>query len=151
MKYKTAARFFPLYILHMEFECESITWILPKLQHEYRMPSIFTCPRLVASTSTFVWEEPKAFPKKKHLSNVGDHPIAYIMDKVTPEVVDILDSKSVSWTSIDVVRIGYEEEETSSCTLDRHHTVIPCQRRWHQGCCLVQECLAEVCNHRCRM
>ena len=34
------------------------------------------------------------------------------MDKVTPEVVDILDSKSVSWTSIDVVRIGYEEEET---------------------------------------
>ena len=64
-------------------------------------------PRLIARSSAFVWEEPKAWRRseeEKKLSNVGDHPIAYVIDKITPDVIDT----SVSWTSIDVVRIGYE-------------------------------------------
>ena len=70
-------------------------------------------PPLVARSSVFSWKEPtgpEAYPRKKHLSNVGKHPIVHLFDDIAPEIIDSLDSKSVLWTCIDVVRIGYEGE-----------------------------------------
>ena len=69
-------------------------------------------PRLVArsSTPTTPWTEPsgmEAYPLRKELKAVGNHALNDVWeDKLAPFVLDILESESVKFTSVDVVRIG---------------------------------------------
>jgi len=71
-------------------------------------------PRLVSRTSTSRWTAPcwpDAYNKPKELRPVGMHPIVDIWeDHLSRKLVQCLDSKQVSWTSIDIVRIGYAGE-----------------------------------------
>ena len=70
-------------------------------------------PTLVARSSTFVWEEKSglaAHPKKKQLKNIGNHPISRQWDRLAQAIITILDLKAINWTSIDAVRIGYDNE-----------------------------------------
>ena len=69
-------------------------------------------PRMVArsSTPTTPWKGPtgdEAYTIRKELKSVGDHPLNDVWeDKLAPLVLDILESKRVKFTSVDVVRIG---------------------------------------------
>ncbi|KAG0129059.1 hypothetical protein HOY82DRAFT_418656 [Tuber indicum] len=71
-------------------------------------------PVLVGRSSTTPWEEPsglEAYLKHKVLRPVGRHPINDVWEGNLPrKVIEHLDSKKVAFTSIDIVRIGYEEE-----------------------------------------
>ena len=73
-------------------------------------------PRLVArsSTPTIPWEEPTglwAYAVLKEMKAVGNHPLNDVWeDKLAPRIIDVLESNSVKFTSIDVVRIGVAGE-----------------------------------------
>ena len=52
-----------------------------------------------------------AFTEIKAMKATGNHPLNDVWeDKSAPLVLDILESKSVKFTSVDVVRIGVAEE-----------------------------------------
>lgn len=70
---------------------------------------------LVARSSTFVWEEtswPDGSPKKKWLYSI---PKRYLesghWEAAMKESMTVLNSKGVEWTTIDLLGIGYNEEE----------------------------------------
>jgi hypothetical protein len=71
-------------------------------------------PVIVARTGS-PWEEPTgmdAYPRKKQLGVVGRHGIGEIWEEVLGlKVRDILDKGQEDWTSIDIVRIGYDVEQ----------------------------------------
>lgn len=69
-------------------------------------------PHLVARSSTFVYKERYSmnYPVRKQLKRFGMHPLSDQWDTIAQSAIVILDSKAVKWTSIDAVRIGYEEE-----------------------------------------
>lgn len=68
-------------------------------------------PRLVSRSSTNKWTGPcwpDAYNKPKELRPVGMHAIVDVWeDHLSHKFVQYLDSKQVSWTSIDILRIGY--------------------------------------------
>lgn len=75
---------------------------------------IHSRPRLVARSSTNVWVKPtgpEAHLITKELGPLGSHPLRDIWEaSVGPAIFEYLDSKGVKWTSIDPVRIGYDDE-----------------------------------------
>ena len=79
-------------------------------------------PRLVARSSADVWVEPtgmeltgmEVYFIPKEASPIGLHPLREIWEaSVGPAIVGYLDSKGVKWTSLDPVRIGYAESDSS--------------------------------------
>lgn len=78
-------------------------------------------PLLVARTGTTPFElptGPEAYPKLKELRIAGNHKIKEIWeDNLGLKVIAILDEKKVLWTSIDVVRFGYEEEPSGNVVI----------------------------------
>jgi hypothetical protein len=68
----------------------------------------------VARTSTNTWKlpsDPEAYLPRKELRPIGNHPLKAVWeDKLAPPIHDILESKGVKWTSIDILRIGVDEE-----------------------------------------
>ena len=84
----------------------------------YGLPSR---PRLVGRSSTHEWVAPcgpGVFPRHKQLQPVGMHPINDIWEgDLSYKVVERLNSKQLSWTSIDVVRIGFVDESFSPVIL----------------------------------
>lgn len=77
----------------------------------YGLPS---APVLVARSSTTPWEAPtgpEAYHKPKELRPVYNHSISEAWGGDLPrKVIATLDSMKVNWTSLDIVRIGYEGE-----------------------------------------
>lgn len=70
-------------------------------------------PTLVACSSTFNWKEVTGLagrPLKKDLIPFGAHALNDFWDAVAERIITILDHKDVKWTSIDVVRIGYQNQ-----------------------------------------
>lgn len=69
-------------------------------------------PTLVARSSTFIWKEKilDAHSVKKQLKVIGKHPISGQWDRLAQTIITILDSKAIKWSSIDAVRIGYDNE-----------------------------------------
>ena len=70
-------------------------------------------PLLVARTGSTTWEEPglEAYPREKQLGVVGKHEIGEIWEVLGPKVYDILNKAKVDWTSVDLVRLGYVDEQ----------------------------------------
>ena len=65
----------------------------------------------MARSSTFDWKEVTDLagrPLKKELNPFGFHPLNDCWDAVAESVITILNHKDVQWTSIDAVRIGYQ-------------------------------------------
>jgi len=70
-----------------------------------------SCPWLLARSSTFLWKAPEAFGRHIRIERsleMWTHSIVGLMDKVGPDIIETLHSKSVPWTSVNVLRIGYE-------------------------------------------
>lgn len=70
--------------------------------------------RLVARTGSTPWEEPtgpEGSWREKELGLASSHRISKIWrDVVAPQVLAILKEAQVHWTSLNVVRIGYDDE-----------------------------------------
>ena len=71
---------------------------------------------LVARTrsSPTPWEKPtgpQADWKRKRLGVADGHRMGEIWNDLAPKICDILGEGQVEWTSIDVVRIGYRDDE----------------------------------------
>ena len=65
----------------------------------------------MARSSKFDWKEVTDLagrPLKKELNPFGVHPLNDCWDAVAESVITILNHKDVQWTSIDAVRIGYQ-------------------------------------------
>ena len=63
---------------------------------------------------------PGTFTEIKEMKAIGNHPLNDVWeDKLAPLVLDILESKSVKFTSVDVVRIGIAEEPVESKSAKR--------------------------------
>jgi hypothetical protein len=95
--------------------------LLPRLLSLRRKPNstiyyhgLYSGTILIARTSLTLWETPRGpeeYLKPKKLRIVRTHEIEDIWeDNVAPKVHAILDALEIEWFSIDVVRIGYEEE-----------------------------------------
>ena len=68
---------------------------------------------LVARTGSTRWEKPtgpQADWKRKRLGSATNHKISKIWDDLAPKVCRILDEGKVEWTSIDLFRIGYQDD-----------------------------------------
>ncbi|KAH8980630.1 hypothetical protein EDB86DRAFT_514224 [Lactarius hatsudake] len=77
-------------------------------------------PVLVARTGSTPWEAPtgpEANLKMKELRVVGRHEISNVWDDLAPKVIAILDAKGVKFTSIDLVRFGYEDEPSGNVVI----------------------------------
>ncbi|KAF9782172.1 hypothetical protein BJ322DRAFT_1127031 [Thelephora terrestris] len=76
-----------------------------------------SAPILVARSSTTPWVAPtgpEAYLQTKELGPVGRHAIREVWeDGLGSKICALLDSMKVEWTSIDIVRIGYDEEYTT--------------------------------------
>lgn len=69
--------------------------------------------RLIARTGSTPWEEPtgpEASWRAKELGVTGSHEISKVWDTLAPKVLDILKRGQVDWTSVDLLRIGYDDE-----------------------------------------
>jgi hypothetical protein len=77
----------------------------------YGLPSR---PVLVARTGTTPWQPPtgpEAYLRPKELRTVFNHRLNQVWGgDLAHKVMAALDSREVKWTSLDVVRIGYEGE-----------------------------------------
>jgi len=80
----------------------------------YGLPSR---PVLVARSGTTPWEPPtgpEAYLRPKELRTVFNHQLNQVWeDGLAHKVMAALESREVKWTSLDVVRIGYEGEPHS--------------------------------------
>jgi len=67
--------------------------------------------RMIARSSTTPWEMP-ADPKdsRKGLRPVGNHVLNEAWEGLAPKIFDVLRSMNVRWTSIDIVRIGNDDQ-----------------------------------------
>ena len=78
-------------------------------------------PRLLARTSTNLWEKPKgleAYRKLKQLGVVINHKLNTVWeDNVAPIIHARLDEMGVKWTSTDIVRIGVVGESSAPVIL----------------------------------
>ncbi|KAI6041850.1 hypothetical protein EDC04DRAFT_2510136, partial [Pisolithus marmoratus] len=76
-----------------------------------------SAPRLVARTGTTPWEAPtgpKASWKCKELRPVYEHALRKALEgSLGPKVNTLLDQMKVEWTSIDILRIGYDGERSA--------------------------------------
>ncbi|PUU82988.1 hypothetical protein B9Z19DRAFT_1073578 [Tuber borchii] len=74
-------------------------------------------PVLVARTGKDTWKLPTgpwAYLRDKELRPVGDHLLKEVWDNhLIAPILNILKSKEVKWTSIDVVRIGFADESVA--------------------------------------
>jgi hypothetical protein len=59
----------------------------------------------------------EAYPPRKELRPVYNHPLKGAWEDLAPKVHDILDSMKVYWTSTDVVRIGIAGEHEAPVIL----------------------------------
>ena len=69
--------------------------------------------RLIARTGSTPWEEPtgpEASWRAKEFGVAGSHEISKVWDALAPKVLEILKKGQVDWTSVDLVRIGYDDE-----------------------------------------
>lgn len=68
----------------------------------------------MARSGTDIWEPPTGYEaslRPKELRPSGNHPIKAVWeDKLGPQIYNILESKGVQWTSIDLHRIGFAGE-----------------------------------------
>lgn len=92
----------------------SFRFPLSDLESKYYYYGLHSKAVLVARSGTDIWElptGPEAYLRPKGLSPVGNHPInAVWRDKLGPQIHNLLKSKGVQWTSIDVLRIGFAGE-----------------------------------------
>jgi hypothetical protein len=72
-------------------------------------------PRLVARTGTIPWYPPtgpEAYPRRRELRTVGKHKLKDVWeDNLAPKIHAALDLMKIKWTSTDVVRIKYVDED----------------------------------------
>ena len=92
------------------------TTTLPSLKKERRHYyfALNSSPALVARSSTFDWKEVTGLagrPLKKELNPFGVHALNDCWDVVAERVITILNHKDAQWTSIDAVRIGYQNQQ----------------------------------------
>ncbi|PWW72935.1 hypothetical protein C7212DRAFT_359997 [Tuber magnatum] len=84
-------------------------------KHYYH--GLYSKPVLVARTGTTLWTVPRgpeAYLPYKELRPVGSHPLTAIWeDNLALEIHNILEWRSIQWTSTDVVRIGIAGESVA--------------------------------------
>ncbi|KZV62420.1 hypothetical protein PENSPDRAFT_658128 [Peniophora sp. CONT] len=103
-------------------------------------------PILVARSSTTEWKPPTGPESAKRLSPPpGNHPIGS-KPALTPEIINYLDSKSVKWTSIDIVKIGCVEEHDDAPVV-YWIGVLPGSLSREDGRDVVLECLNILTKH----
>lgn len=90
----------------------------PPSEMESNLPS---APILVARTGTTPWEVPtgpEAYLRHKELRIVGNHAIKDVWEgDLAVKVHTLLTSMKIKWTSIDIVRIGYDGESSAPVIL----------------------------------
>ena len=98
---------------------------------------------VVARTGTMIsWEKPaglEAYRRYRDLRVVGNHVIKDVWeDNLAFKLHALLDSMDVKWTSTDVVRLGYDEEDSAPVIL--WIGVIPASLCSDDGIIVVSEC-----------
>ena len=87
---------------------------LSEMEAKHYYAGLPSAPPLVARTSTTPWEAPtgpETHLPRKELRPVGEHALAGVWgDGLGRKVSDLLTSRKVDWTSVDLVRIGVEDE-----------------------------------------
>jgi hypothetical protein len=87
------------------------------MESKFYYAGLPSAPLLVARSSTTSWEVPtgpEAYPRHKELRVVGNHAIKDVWEgDVSLKVHNLLKSMQIKWTSIDIVRIGYEGESSA--------------------------------------
>ncbi|KAH8111885.1 hypothetical protein DFH11DRAFT_1546184 [Phellopilus nigrolimitatus] len=87
-----------------------------QMEAEFYYAGLPSNPLLVARTGS-AWEAPRgpeAYPVRKELRPVGNHPLADVWeDNLALKLHALLDSMDVEWTSTDVVRIGLANEPSA--------------------------------------
>lgn len=71
----------------------------------YGLPSR---PVLVARSSTFEWFDTHTWPQENQIKNVGPHQPLDQWEALQEEIIVYLNAHSLTWTCLDVVRIGPE-------------------------------------------
>ena len=77
----------------------------------YGLPSE---PALVARSSSDRWVlplGPYSRPEPKQLKNIGNHPLASLLPSIKDDVMKILDTYSILWTTIEAFRIGFQGQK----------------------------------------
>jgi hypothetical protein len=80
---------------------------ISKAEAMFYHSGLYSSPRLVYRTRTTPWTKPtgpKAHRELKELRPVFGHKLNMVWKDLGPKVCDLLDSKGVLWTTIDVVR-----------------------------------------------
>jgi hypothetical protein len=92
-----------------------------EMESKFYYAGLPSAPVLVARTSTAPWEAPtgpEASPRLKELRVVGNHAIKDVWERgLALKVRTILRSMKIKWTSIDIVRIGYDGEYSAPVIL----------------------------------
>ncbi|KAH8111892.1 hypothetical protein DFH11DRAFT_1707064, partial [Phellopilus nigrolimitatus] len=100
-------------------------------------------PLLVARTGT-PWEAPRgpeAYPVRKELRPVGNHPLADVWeDNLALKLHALLDSMDVEWTSTDVVRIGLADEPSAPAPVILWIGVFPKSLSGDDGVAVAYKC-----------
>jgi hypothetical protein len=91
------------------------------MERKFYYAGLPSAPALVARSSTTPWEAPtgpEAYPRHKELRVVGNHAIKDVWEGgLALKVHTLLESMEVKWTSIDIVRIGYDGEPSAPVIL----------------------------------
>jgi hypothetical protein len=99
-------------------------------------------PILVARSSTTPWKAPtgtEAYYEKK-LRPVFNHALSKVWGKLAPEVIALLDSMKVKFTSIDIVRIGIPGEEEDPFPVILWIGVMPASLSGDDGVVVASKC-----------
>ena len=91
------------------------------MERKFYYAGLPSAPILVARSSTTQWEAPigpEAYPRHKVLRIVGNHAIQDVWEgDLALKVHTLLKSMKIKWTSIDIVRIGYDGESSAPVIL----------------------------------
>jgi len=137
---KSTTDFLLLSISHMA-SAEITAAPISDLEAKHYYYGLRSRPILVARTGNDTWKlstGPWAHPPCKELRPVGNHPLNRVWDSLGSQIHDILESKGVKWTSMDVVRIGIVDEHIAPVII--WIGVMPNTLSREDGSVVVKEC-----------
>lgn len=85
-----------------------------KKEREWYYCGLPSEPPLVARSSSELWKlpiGPDSRPKSKQLKNIGNHPLVSLWANIKDEIMKILKTYSVPWTTMKAFGIGYEGQK----------------------------------------
>ncbi|KAF8500381.1 hypothetical protein F5888DRAFT_1610419 [Russula emetica] len=125
------------------------------MESKFYYAGLPTAPILIARSSTTPWEEAPTGPglevayprRRKVLRYTGDHAIKHVWEEqLDIKIHTLLDSMKIKWTSIDVVRIGYDGESFAPVIF--WIEVIPASLSSAEGIILARKCREIIEEYR---